>query len=377
MCGIYGFSGSNLDLKNLYILGLQNMTRGVDASGFFLETKKNYLTDKDSATADVLLSLYQDRFEKYQISEDKITFFLGHNRAATIGIKNKENAHPFHVKRKDDPAVNKKDIVLVHNGTLRNHYNMINKFDKIKHKDINVDSQVFAHYFAKYDNTEILKRFEGAAALVWKDVNQNHFFVFRNDERPLHYGFINDNMYFSSLSLPLELIGCTDIKEFEERKIYKIENGVILEVSEVIPHEAFVYTYANSNSGTTGTRNANMTVVHNSSKIDLKYLNSEDFDKIGKNKIEKLIKNLNNKKFKDFTLSVMDFDINSNEIKFHNGSKAFVANHLSFEIKDSSLLSFADWSKSYQRFFYDSVRKRVLVTTVYKTNANNVILNYK
>src|SRR3546814_11475199 len=50
---------------------------------------------------------------------------FGHNRAATKGAVNQENAHPF----------NHGDIVGCHNGTL---YNVTNLDD---HKDFKVDSE--------------------------------------------------------------------------------------------------------------------------------------------------------------------------------------------------------------------------------------------
>lgn len=104
---------------------------------------------------------------------------VGHNRFATKGKTNKENAHPF----KED------NITLVHNGTLRYHRTM---------KDVEVDSHAITHSIAERGAKETLEMLDGAFALVWFDTKTNLLYAARNDERPLHLLETEDLFVLSS-----------------------------------------------------------------------------------------------------------------------------------------------------------------------------------
>jgi predicted glutamine amidotransferase len=259
MCGLYGFSGKTLDKNLLTILALQNMTRGVDSSGIYLENQASYWYEKEIGSADVFIEgLIKDKTHGY--NKKDIINVIGHDRAKTVGLATKENAHPFMFLKKHN-ELNKNEIVLAHNGTLKDYYKLINKYEKIKHADVTVDSQLFACYLSRYDDYEVLKEFEGAAALLWKSINKTTLHAFRNAERPLHYGMIGENMYISSLELALNLIGCKDIKEFEERKIYTIEDGVITDISEVIPHVPHIVPSTRTSSTNSHVKNTPISLL--------------------------------------------------------------------------------------------------------------------
>lgn len=92
---------------------------------------------------------------------------IGHNRAATRGKTNKENAHPFQEEH----------ITLVHNGTLKYHHHI---------KDVEVDSHAIAHSMAEVGAKETLEKLDGAYALIWYDAKTKLIHAARNNERPLH-----------------------------------------------------------------------------------------------------------------------------------------------------------------------------------------------
>jgi hypothetical protein len=97
-------------------------------------------------------------------------FMVGHNRAATRGTVNDQNAHPFWVDDK---------IVLVHNGTMRGDHKKI--------ADVEVDTHAIAHAIAKNDNIEeVMQDINAAFALAWYNVEQKTLRLLRNSERPIH-----------------------------------------------------------------------------------------------------------------------------------------------------------------------------------------------
>jgi len=92
---------------------------------------------------------------------------VGHNRAATRGIKTKENTHPF----------KEGNITLVHNGTLPTHKHLA---------DTDVDSHAICHYLNNNKPQDFVNNVFGAYAMIWHDARNNTINVLRNKERPLH-----------------------------------------------------------------------------------------------------------------------------------------------------------------------------------------------
>lgn len=226
MCGLIGYSGAgNYSAQNLKILMILNaIDRGADATGFYnpeqglvkaAEHAKIFLTKTPILNSDV---------------------FIGHVRAKTVGVNSDANAHPFSYK----------NVVLAHNGTLTNHYSLLEQYG-LNMSDFNVDSQCVAGMLdvsmgsCDYNNFDPLDYFkpitqiEGFAAFLFKDkrdlINNrpSRLFAYRNDDRPLSYGFDeNHNMYISSIEGPLEALGLIDITSFDSNTVYEIENGEII-----------------------------------------------------------------------------------------------------------------------------------------------------
>ena len=94
---------------------------------------------------------------------------LGHNRWATVGVINDENAHPFQHG----------GIIGVHNGTIRN------KTELLDHKDHEVDSSNVFYEIGKTSPEDVLKKVRGAFVFVWYDQETHQLHMVRNSERPL------------------------------------------------------------------------------------------------------------------------------------------------------------------------------------------------
>lgn len=201
MCGICGYIGSqNFDEKDIKILMLYNMDRGRDSTGYYTSAENIV---KDDRNAMEFLVNYKN------IKKDNI--FIGHCRRSSMGNINKHNAHPFEFD----------NIVGVHNGHVKNWYDMESNKEIIKHHEIQTDSAMLIYMLSKYKDPRTLYQADGGIAIIFTDKREKILYAFRNSERPLFTGTINDCTYLSSTKESLMAINCNKIKELEENTIYK------------------------------------------------------------------------------------------------------------------------------------------------------------
>src|SRR5690606_1181998 len=101
---------------------------------------------------------------------------IGHNRYATVGKVNNNNAHPFEFE----------NVVGVHNGTLNERYSLYNqsKFD--------TDSESFYSHVNQYGIEDAILNCRGAYCLVWYDKEAKTINFLRNKERPLYIAKVKD-----------------------------------------------------------------------------------------------------------------------------------------------------------------------------------------
>lgn len=132
---------------------------------------------------------------------------IGHNRFATQGIVSKRNAHPFDFD----------DLVGVHNGTLKNKYNLIDS------KDFDVDSENLYHHINQKGLRDAMNIVKGAWALVWWDKLEESINFLRNEERPLYLTrSVSGETLFWASELWMLQAACS-------REDIKIEQPVILQ----------------------------------------------------------------------------------------------------------------------------------------------------
>lgn len=228
MCGIFGFSlkeNYNADnyLHKAHILGLYNMTRGTDSAGVYYggELKKSIYDYGD------LIAI-----KKYQFNSFGSSIFIGHTRKSSVGAINEKNAHPFMINDR---------YVQVHNGTLKNHFDLAKKYG-IDIKKMHVDSEILAACIEQ-EGFDVLSEYDGAAAIAatFLDEDDEVLYLFKGgevniqgveiEERPLYALPQEEGIYFSSIYNSLSFINSDELKyKIEEvpiNRVVKIKNGKV------------------------------------------------------------------------------------------------------------------------------------------------------
>lgn len=193
MCGIVGFvtprPGVETTKRNNFLFQglLVDQLRGTGGTGVALVDREREISvyKRGLQGSDFINSEQADRASTALHSS---LIAIGHNRAATIGSVKDKNAHPFHFK-------DKREIVLVHNGTLNNHYQI--SPTGFRH---DVDSAHAAMALAASDDVgKTLRGIKGWFVFVWYDVKENTFNIARNNNRDIYYiRGKDDSMYFGS-----------------------------------------------------------------------------------------------------------------------------------------------------------------------------------
>lgn len=172
MCGHVGVFANKLSYKlSLFFEDLLNLDipRGRDSTGVaFIKTDGKTYVSKDAVLP---YELVRDKVYDTHIHATDNVCLLGHNRAATLGKVNAENAHPFDVG----------NIILAHNGTLTGQWRLpdFEKYDS--------DSHNIAHSINKIGIDETWKLIEGAAVLVFYDKKAKTINIIGNGERSFFY----------------------------------------------------------------------------------------------------------------------------------------------------------------------------------------------
>lgn len=181
MCGLVGIVGQiGFREKKLFNLLLNLDTiRGHHSTGIVAVNKKGETEFvKAIGTPWDLRREEADAYKKVVENRHDLIALMGHNRYATQGAINADNAHPFDFE----------GLIGMHNGTLeRPSFNKLNE-------DYNyvVDSQAMLHYISDYGVEEAYKKMAGAWSVVWWDKKDSSFNFIRNANRPLEYAHIND-----------------------------------------------------------------------------------------------------------------------------------------------------------------------------------------
>ena len=215
MCGLVGVAGRVMPLQDkifkqlLYVDGL----RGMHSTGVLfvpnLKTKEGTLL-KGASGPDTFLNDKQvdDALSKLN------RVLLGHNRYATVGEINADNAHPFDFS----------SIVGAHNGTLTNKHSLPDS------KDFKVDSANLYHSIDKIGLEATYEIMQGAWALSWWDKDKERINFIRNWQRPMSYCFSRDRktLYWASEAAMLSFVldrnkvSYTDIVDTKPHHLYSL-----------------------------------------------------------------------------------------------------------------------------------------------------------
>ena len=247
MCGIVGVAGDlqvvheNIFKELLIVDGL----RGDHSTGV-LQVQKKHNTWKVIKKAENPYTFSEDK-DYNAIFRFQNRVLLGHNRYATKGAINDENAHPF----------KHGTIIGVHNGTIGNPYSLK------KGHEFKVDSDALYYEIFKEGIEDVYKKVYGPMALVWwNDFDSSLNFV-RNKERPLHYYISPDNKFIIWASEMEMLWMCMSrsslefknkhIKQFDINKHYKINlpidfKEIKMTHNVLVPHEKPKITLFKGNS---------------------------------------------------------------------------------------------------------------------------------
>lgn len=180
MCGLVGVAGNlqqsdEVFMKRLFVL---DYFRGTDSTGLGAISPTGEHSVVKRATHP--LNLFDSKQFDKALDSRKSVAFIGHNRAATLGAVNDENAHPFQYG----------NIIGAHNGTLDKA--SWKRLEEASGVETNVDSAAIFACIDAIGIDETIKLMEhgrtsqtGAWALVWYDSSDQTLRMLKNTHRPL------------------------------------------------------------------------------------------------------------------------------------------------------------------------------------------------
>ena len=254
-CGLVGFSsakGANID--KLKFLLFMNQKRGEDSLGHYsIDT-----TDKESkGSIQKFKGKPEDVLVHKEFNIPVCNLFIGHVRQATIGGVSANNAHPF----------KHGNIVLAMNGTISNHWQLGREY-KVDTTNIFVDSEVLCGILNASQSKKPLTEIIGGCAVIYTDTNTNTLYVYRNADRPLYRGMIDNSMYISSIESSLKTIDCDKIQEFKQDTLYEIFEGKVVKTYNVKrAEEPVVQDVKNNTALSVIDRNSNNMVVNSAGDL--------------------------------------------------------------------------------------------------------------
>jgi len=218
MCGIVGVAGDLLikHERAFSDLLVMNQLRGFDSIGVVrvgVQSRPDVVKTLLNSPSFIASSEYK----KLLVGANRV--FIGHNRAATIGDVNVENAHPF----------THGYITGVHNGTISFRQ------DLLDHHKFKVDSDNLFYHIFKKGVKDLWPKVWGAASLVWWNSAGESLNFLRNKERPMYIAYDKEHKVVMWAS------------EFYMLMAAASRNGIILDGSPVATEINKLYTFSFNN----------------------------------------------------------------------------------------------------------------------------------
>lgn len=184
MCGLVGVIGDlMLDDKKVFDFLLKlDVFRGKHSTGVarvpYSKRKEVEIVKDVGTTWDLIEKRPHDYYNDYTNSpgpyiQGNYVALMGHNRWATVGAINPDNAHPFEAGK----------IIGCQNGTLPQW--SIDKLDDSEFYDTDTEALMFNIDLHGVEN--VIPKISGAWALTWYNREEETFNILRNNERPLHF----------------------------------------------------------------------------------------------------------------------------------------------------------------------------------------------
>jgi hypothetical protein len=187
MCGIIGVAGKiTAEVRDKVFKDMLDVcqVRGRDSTGVIKVNKDlEYSWVKKLGPP---ANLFEYRAYETTVERGDTAVLVGHCRSKTSGSLDVKSAHPFDIEDKG--------IIGVHNGTLRQYYDL-DGYDCQK-----VDSEVLYGHLANSGAKKTFERLKGSFACVWWDNNEKILNFIRNNERPLWFTWSKDKsmMFWAS-----------------------------------------------------------------------------------------------------------------------------------------------------------------------------------
>lgn len=214
MCGIVGCVGKiyNKEEEVFKLLSKLDVIRGEHSTGVCSVTKElsSWETQKMVGTS---YDLFSTKGFETMMKRTHLMLF-GHNRQATRGIINDDNAHPF----------SHDHIVGCHNGTLNSTWNLKDN------KKFQVDSDNIFYDMAHNGVKKTVEKLNGAFALCWFDDRERTLNLLRNKERPLYYCYSKDHKTFFWASEAWMLHVAMSKNDLDRDEIHFLPEGQLLTI---------------------------------------------------------------------------------------------------------------------------------------------------
>ena len=240
-CGLFGGSFNRpideVILQKLKMLGAFNQSRGKDSCGYFNGEEIFKGIDKNKEFFEFVVN------EGIIMPENRINnIFIGHTRQSSVGAATLANAHPFLIENEDTEGKKGKNLILAHNGTIKEWMSLCGKY-QVNHSKIFVDSLALGHMLIKA-GPPVLNEYKGTAALLMHKTNEKGvLYVYHGaskekkdgepvEERPLFWLHTKEGVYLSSLEGALRFIADPYnadevIEKVPYNKVIKIKDGVV------------------------------------------------------------------------------------------------------------------------------------------------------
>tara|TARA_R110002012_G_scaffold77863_2_gene198555 strand:- start:8064 stop:9053 length:990 start_codon:yes stop_codon:yes gene_type:complete len=209
MCGLIGYTGKeNADATALAIIMLANDKRGGHSTGYYASKHLEKCIGNSGGLFEI-------------IKEVESNLFIGHTRFKTHGEVSTKNQHPF----KYD------NIVGAHNGVVHNYKSVGERYNI---DETEVDSQmIFKVLNATGGDAKTLGLFNNTLATLYTDESTGLLHAYRKGN-PLWAGRLNGGLYFSSLQEPLTYIGCSDIFQLKEGRVYTYQDAECIDKQDIV-----------------------------------------------------------------------------------------------------------------------------------------------